>query len=225
MTSFGLKIIALISMLFDHCGYIFFHKVTFFNVIGKISFPIFAFQISEGYKHTRNLKLYFFRLFVFAVASQIPFMLFLSTFSSSILELNIFFTLLLGLLSIIIYDKLKNKPLGLFLVICLIVLDQMAHCDYGWFGVTIIFLFYFFKDKKFFMNLSFITVVIIKYGISYFENYNIYNLYLALSTCLALIFINLYNNKKGKNIKYLLYIFYPLHLMILYLINLLMLSC
>ena len=50
MSSFALKIIAMITMLCDHCGYIFLNKTSFLNVIGKISFPIFAFQISEGYK-------------------------------------------------------------------------------------------------------------------------------------------------------------------------------
>lgn len=221
MTSFGLKIIALITMLFDHCGYIFLNKISFMNVIGKLSFPIFAFQISEGYTHTKNLKLYFFRLFIFAIVSQIPFMLFLSCLGNTTLIFNIFFTLLLGLLAITIYDKQKNKPLGLFLVICIIILAQLLKCDYGWFGVTIIFLFYIFKDKKLFMNLSIIIATLIKYTISYIKFSGTYNIYFAIATCLSLLFINLYNGKKGKNIKYLLYIFYPLHLMILYLISVL----
>lgn len=219
MTSFGLKIIALITMLCDHCGYIFLNKLSFMNVIGKFSFPIFAFQISEGYKHTKNLKLYFFRLFMFAIASQIPFMLFLSCLGSTSLTLNIFFTLFLGLLAITIYDKQKTKPLGLFFVILLATLSQLIKCDYGWFGVTIIFLFYLFKDKKLFMNLSFILAVLVKYAITYIKFPNAFDIYMAISTCLSLVFINMYNNKKGRNIKYLLYIFYPLHLIILYLLS------
>lgn len=225
MTSFALKIIALISMIFDHSGYILFHNTSYFNIIGRLAFPIFAFQISEGYKYTKNLKKYFHRLFLFAIISQVPFMLFLSIFSSSILKLNIFFTLLLGLLAITIYDKLENKPLSLFLVICIIIIGEILNCDYGWFGITIIFLFHIFKNKKLFMNLSFITIILIKYGIAFFKTLNTYNIYFALFTCLSLIFINLYNNKKGKNMKYLLYLFYPLHLIVLYLINFLMLSC
>lgn len=221
MTSFGLKIIALITMLFDHCGYIFLNKISFMNIIGKLAFPIFAFQISEGYVHTKNLKLYFFRLFIFAIVSQIPFTLFLSSLGNTALILNIFFTLLLGLLAIFAYDKTQNKPLGLLFVILIISLAQLIKCDYGWFGVTIIFLFYLFKDKKTFMNLSFILAVIVKYLISYLKVNSTWDIYFAISTCLSLIFINLYNGKKGKNIKYLLYIFYPLHLIILYLIKVL----
>ena len=59
MTSFVLKIIAMITMCIDHVGNAYFHHATFMNLIGRIAFPIFAFQISEGYIHTKNLKKYF----------------------------------------------------------------------------------------------------------------------------------------------------------------------
>ena len=113
MSAFVLKIIAIISMTFDHMSYLIFGEFSFMNYIGRIAFPIFAYQITEGYIHTHNLKKYFFRLFIFALISQIPFMLFSSLLSDEI-SLNIFFTLLLGLGAITIYDALnkierKNK--------------------------------------------------------------------------------------------------------------------
>lgn len=225
MSSFALKIIAMITMLCDHCGYIFLNKTSFLNVIGKISFPIFAFQISEGYKHTKNLKLYIFRLFLFAIASQIPFSLFLMCLGESGLTLNIFFTLLLGLLSILIYDKSKNKFLGIFPVILLIALAEFFHCDYGWFGVTIIFLFYLFKNNRLLMNSTFIFAVVLKYLVAYYKTPFVFYLYFVISNLISLLIINLYNGKKGRNIKYLLYIFYPLHLMIIYIIHVLMFGC
>lgn len=219
MTSFGLKIIALITMLCDHLGYILFHRISFMNIIGKLSFPIFAFQISEGYVHTKNLKKYIFRLFTFGIISQIPFMLFLSCLGTMHFTLNIFFTLLLGLLAITIFDQCKNKIIGWFSVIVIIFVSQLTHCDYGWFGPLIIFLFYFFKDNKLYMNISFILAVTIKYGFSYITNSSIMQIYLGIATCLSLLFINLYNHQKGKNIKYLLYVFYPLHLLFLYILS------
>ena len=77
MSAFVLKIIAIITMFIDHIGYIFSNgKISYFNYIGRLAFPIFAFQISEGYLHTKNLKKYFLRLFLFALISQIPFMLY-----------------------------------------------------------------------------------------------------------------------------------------------------
>ena len=73
MSSFALKLIAIISMLFDHAGYAIYGKLSWCNFIGRLAFPIFAFQITEGYIHTKNLKNYFFRLGIFALISQIPF--------------------------------------------------------------------------------------------------------------------------------------------------------
>ena len=109
MSSFVLKIIAVVTMFIDHLGYIIWGRVTFFNYIGRLAFPIFAFQISEGYLHTKNLKKYFLRLIIIAIVSQIPYSLFLSTYSNDYTSPNIFFTLISGLLSITIYDKLKEK--------------------------------------------------------------------------------------------------------------------
>lgn len=251
MTSFVLKIIALITMACDHIGDSIVHKFSFWNVIGRIAFPIFAFQISEGYRHTRDLKKYFIRLFAFALVSQVPFMLFLSTFSEDYGKLNIFFTLLLGLSAITLFDwcnrkadssirsyigqaqdlplhndamhSILYKALG---VVCIIVMLAIAHftkCDYGWYGVAIIFLFYLFRENKLWMNLSFIIVTAIKY-IQYYlmaPSMVYAYMYMFLGVCSSLIFINLYNGKKGPGMKYFLYIFYPAHLLLLYLIHIL----
>lgn len=218
MTVFALKLVALFSMLSDHLGYILFNKVTFMNIIGRLSFPIFAFLITEGYVHTKNLKKYFLRLFVFAILSQVPFMLYLSLFNSTF-ALNIFFTLFLGLLAITLFDKIKNKPLGLLFVIFIAIVSELIHCDYGWFGIVIIFLFYLFKNNKFYMNTSIIFLIFTDYLIKYFKQPSIVYIYLLISTLFSLIFINLYSGKKGKNIKYFLYLFYPLHLLILYFVK------
>ncbi len=78
MSAFVLKLIAVFSMTCDHLSYLIFGRFSFLNLIGRIAFPIFAYQITEGYIHTSNLKKYFLRLALFGVISQIPFMLFLS---------------------------------------------------------------------------------------------------------------------------------------------------
>lgn len=68
-SSFTLKIIAIIFMLCDHFGDAILKPFSFFNVLGRIAFPIFAFQLTEGYIHTKNLKKYFKRLIIFAIIS------------------------------------------------------------------------------------------------------------------------------------------------------------
>lgn len=219
MTSFILKIIAVTTMLSDHLGYVIFGKFSFMNYIGRLSFPIFAFLITEGYKHTKSLKKYFSRLLIFAIISQIPYMLYINTLSN-VFTLNILFTLTLGLFGITIYDKIKYKSLGLLTIIIFSFIANFIHLDYGWFGIAIIFIFYIFKDKKVFMNLFFIIAVFINYFYNYLTSLRIEYIFIILSCILALIPINLYNEKKGKNIKYFLYIFYPLHLIVLYLLTL-----
>lgn len=228
MSAFILKIIAIISMTCDHISYLIFGNFSFLNYIGRVAFPIFAYQLTEGYIHTSNLKKYFLRLFVFSLISQIPFMLFSSIYTDSI-HLNIFFTLLLGLSSITFYEKLHSIHcnsqflhnfyclFGFIGVFMFATLSHALKCDYGYFGVLIIFFFFFFRNNKILMNISFIILVLIYYGKNILFSLSS-NIYLIISACtiFSLIFINLYNYKKGKDIKYFLYLFYPLHLLIIY---------
>ena len=218
MSSFTLKIIALLSMLCDHLGYTILGQFSFMNYIGRIAFPVFAFCITEGYVHTKNIKKYFLRLGILAIISQIPYMLFESTFLNHI-NLNIIFTLILGLFTILLYDKSKNKLLGLILTILLGCFAQFFYFDYGWFGIAIIFIFYIFKDNKPFMNLSFILATFANYYYMFLRTSRFEYIFIIFFACLSLIPINLYNGKKGRNAKYLLYIFYPLHFIVLYLVS------
>ena len=56
MSSFVLKIIAIITMFIDHLSFAYNGSFSYLNFLGRLSFPIFAFQISEGYLHTKNIK-------------------------------------------------------------------------------------------------------------------------------------------------------------------------
>ena len=217
MSAFVLKIVAVITMFTDHIGYVIFDKFSFLNCIGRIAFPIFAFQISEGYIHTNNLKKYFLRLFVFALVSQIPFIIFYNNLVSNEFKLNIFFTLLLGLTSIYIYDKIKYKSLGILSVILIGLIARFSHCDYGSYGVLIIFMFYLFKNNFMLSSTSFIIATTIKYLIPIIKNgFHYEYIYLLIGTLSSIIFISLYNGKKGKDTKYFLYLFYPIHLLLIY---------
>lgn len=239
MTSFVLKIIALITMFIDHSGYVFVGSFSFCNFIGRIAFPIFAFQISEGYKHTKNLKKYFLRLGIFALISQIPFSLFSFKYhGGNILILNVFFTLFLGLLSIYLYNhtiksfhksNANNSSTGALTIICQIVgiiivlllayVAELLNTDYGFWGVLVVFTFYLFNSKKLIMTIAFFILCMAKYFIPYISSvFSFTYLVLGLCTFLPIVFITLYNGKQGPKIKYLLYIFYPLHLLILYLL-------
>ena len=225
-------------MLIDHIGDSII-DFSVLNLIGRIAFPIFAFQSVQGYMHTKNFQKYMFRLIVFAIISQIPFNLFLSTFTKST-YLNIFFTFALSLYALFLYDKCKNKIIGFLVIIIASIIGELIKVDYGAFGILLIFNFYFFECefnklfntsdlklfnkniscKKFLMTITTILLCFVKYIPNIIETPLFITHYLKnwLFTSLSLVFILLYNNKQGPKLKYLFYVFYPLHLLILYLI-------
>ena len=227
MNSFILKIIACVCMFCDHFSSAILKDTTFLNCIGRFSFTIFCFQIVKGYLHTHDIKKYIKRLILFALISQIPFMLFYHVVFDSF-AINVIFTLIFGLLAILIYDK-YNKFVGISSCLFLATIAEVCKFDYGFFGVFIIFIFYLLHNKKIVMSIIFSLAVItkfyipiIKYGIplSYLFLGNKYSL-LMYFTLFSIMPILLYNGKKGKDAKYLFYIFYPIHLLILSVLNIL----
>lgn len=259
MSSFVIKLIAIITMLCDHSGDAIIGQFSFLNVIGRIAFPLFCFQIVIGYKHTKNVNKYLLRLFLFGLISQIPFSLFTYSYLGRIDLLNVFFTLALGLLAIYILDVFpkKYKFLAIILNLVLMIIAEFSQTDYGWFGVCLIICIYlFYNDKSlskvknnafnsnatnnysetlqypneqnkksensitYFNNnilfvIVFFALVVIKFS-SYLAigSYNLAILQI-IGTFFPVIFMLLYNGKKGPSLKYLFYAFYPVHLLIL----------
>ena len=68
-----LKFIALVVMLIDHIGAKLLPQFFFLRIIGRLSFPIFAYMVATGAKRTRDLDIYISRMLIFAFVSQIPF--------------------------------------------------------------------------------------------------------------------------------------------------------
>ena len=79
MSSFTLKILAIIFMTIDHIGFTLFPSNLLLRYIGRLAFPIFAFQMGNGFYHTKNKEKYIFRMLIFTVISQIPFWLHLTS--------------------------------------------------------------------------------------------------------------------------------------------------
>ncbi len=133
MSRFQLKILAIVTMLVDHTGAILFPQFPVLRIIGRISFPIFAFLISEGLLHTSNVKKYLWRLFLFALISEVPFDL---AFYGQLFHpqrQNIFFTLVLGLAAIAFLNVYRNRNwvvAGTFAA-AMMLLAEFLHTDYG----------------------------------------------------------------------------------------------
>lgn len=228
MNAFVLKIIACFTMFIDHVGYIVFDgHSSWFNYVGRLAFPIFAFQISEGYIYTHDVKKYLLRLILFAFISQIPFLLFHSIINNEP-GLNVIFTLFLGLIAIIIYDK-YNKFVGVFSAIIFGIIAHFLNSDYSFYGVGITFLFYVFNKNKCLLAISFIIATLMQYSylILVYYNYgfeflkNVFIIYLPYFICtiFSIIIILCYNKKKGPSTKYFFYLFYPLHMILIYILS------
>ncbi len=225
MDSFKLKLLACLFMFIDHAGFILFPKMIILRLIGRMAFPLFAWFISEGYIHTRDFKKYILRLFIFAIALESPFILFSSYFQSTGIDtLNIFFTLSLGLLSIYAYDKAENNLSKVLFPAIIALSAEFIKADYGFYGVITILLFYIFNNN-FFKTALYQIIFNLIYAAALIS-YNLINntaidsfVILQIYSVFSLLFIKLYNKKQGKKMKYFFYIFYPAHIILLYLIS------
>lgn len=215
MSGTALKWIAVISMLIDHTAEVLMNHnaaltepiwaqiYVLMRGIGRIAFPIYAFLLVEGFLHTRDVKKYLTRMFLFAVVSEIPFDL--AVFHTPFYwgYQNVFFTLFLGLLALagIRWGTGLWKQ-ALALIMC-VGAAQLINCDYGAFGVFFIVLLYMTRyDKKTQTVLGALSLV------------------WELPGILAFIPIRLYNGTRGRcGNKYFFYAFYPAHLLILWMIG------
>lgn len=223
MTVFILKIIAVFCMICDHIRYVIPNldiKIT--RLLGRIAFPIFAFFISEGYCHTKNIKRYLIRLGIFSLVSEIPFLLFIIGCNiEDEIGLNVIFTLLFGAIAILSYDKIENKIFKILSIIGLISLAQITNMDYGASGVILILIFYIFKDKRVLKNVLFLILFIggLVIRCEFQKNRLIYCIPYFIGYTISAILLYNYNGKVGKyKLKYFFYFFYPVHMVLLYLI-------
>lgn len=234
LTSNMLRCIAVVLMLSDHIWATYMSFGNWMTYLGRLAFPIFAFQIAEGFVHTKNFKKYALRLLSFAIVTEIPFNLFYSSRWFNPYHQNVLFTLLLGLLAIRVIDNVKKdhrkKSIGLSLLwLCLICIASIiGFVDYGFLGMLTVVMFYVCRDFPFAWLAQLVGMVAI--NIIFFEGQVIpvellgKNIEIPTQAfaVFSLIPIWLYGGKKGisnKVLQYGFYAFYPIHMLILYLIK------
>lgn len=195
-----LKLVAIISMVVDHIGAVFFPEISILRIIGRIAFPIFAYSIMIGYFRTSNIKIYAFRIFIIGVLSQFVYMpLFGHIYP------NIMFTLLALLL--LYYSLDHNKW---YILPFLLLIPLFLHFDYAVFFLLLGCVFYYFRNNGLLVTLGILTIYI---------GYLLNSSYVTFSTILFLPFILINTHTNIKINKYFFYSFYPLHLLILYIIK------
>ena len=233
LSSNMLKIIAAISMFVDHMGIMLFPRVAFLHIVGRLAFPIFAFMIAEGCAYTKNKLKYFLSVFLLGIACQAVY-----AFSGGTNYFGILLTFSLSIIMIYALQNMKDKlfsqssklpakilSAGL-LIICVVIvfwLNEKAYFDYGFLGCMVpVFASIPRRPKNGGENwdnidsretrlLTFSFGLIILCGILG---------EVQMHSLLALPLLLLYSGKRGTlNLKYFFYVFYPAHLVFLFLIS------
>lgn len=213
-------------MTISHIYSILYPQYGFLYLIGRLAFPLFAWSIANGAIHTKNVKAYVVRLLVLAIISQVPYVVSHRLLDPSFWELNVVFTLLCGLLAVRVLTTSWDTPLKAAAVVFIAAAAETTKMDYGAAGVLSVVSFYLFKNHPWKLLMAQFGVMlimlghpayeIIKSGQIYFNNLLYFGNVFGL---LSLILIHFYNGKRGMNLKYTFYIYYPLHFIILFLIR------
>lgn len=238
-----LKLIAIVTMLIDHVAATILARImqqqgidmyimggstepiailyTVMRLIGRLAFPIFIFLLIEGLEHTRNQWNYLLRLVLFAIVSELPFDFALNLDMEQIMagqllewgSQNVFFTLSIGLFAIIGIKAVQATELPLWIqlvgkagiAVAAMLVAYFLHTDYGEIGVLAIVVMYLLRKQR--IAGVFAVCWILVFSSS-----------LELAALFALIPIVKYNGTRGWKLKWLFYIVYPVHLLILWLV-------
>ena len=221
-----LKIIAIIAMTIDHITAILLsdklniQTYIVLRAIGRITIPIMWFSIIEGYYHTKNIKKYIGRLFIFSIISHFAYAY---AFKKPIIPKSIFFetsviwSLMCGLIALWIAknDKLK-KWMKFILVVAIFILTYKS--DWGLVSVLAIVGMGIYREnftkQMLALCISVVLVEMVKYGLTN----SIWHI-VQLSIFFAIPLLGKYNGEKGKGLKWFFYIYYPIHLILLGIIS------
>ena len=235
LSAAALHILAMAFMLMDHLWATLLPAQEWLTCVGRIAFPIFAFMAVEGYFHTHNLKKYLLRMLIFAVISEVPFDLMYGGTWFYPVHQNVIWTLMMGLVGIYLMETVrKKKSTFVYILVSAIVvilgglLGTLSMVDYYGIGVLTVFIFYFFRQRKWWcllgqmLALYWVNVELLgglMYPIRLFGmEFELCQQGLAL---LALLPIWLYRGRQGyhsKPFQYFCYAFYPFHMLVIVLV-------
>ncbi len=222
LTNNALKIVAMLTMLVDHIGVYLYPNCEILRIIGRIAFPIFAYMIAEGCRYTKNRGEYLGMIAALGVVCQIVFFVAMGSLYQGIL---ITFSMsILCIYAIDYYVKKQNATSCILMIFVILevffltaVLPRMEtlgdyDVDYGLVGIVLPIAVYYMPSKIY--KLAAVAGLLLSMGL---QDGGIY--WYAL---LSLPFLALYNGERGKyKLKYLFYIFYPLHLVVLFFVGIL----
>lgn len=216
LSSFVLRLIALVCMCVDHAGLALFPSAGAFRCVGRLAFPLYCFLLAQGFAHTRDIRAYARRLLLLACVSEVPFDLLIFGRVSSAMEQNVVFSLLLGLMALYAAKALAKRPLPCALaILALMLLAMAAQVSFGWLGIALCLAYgYAGDDKK--RQALFTVLLTLLYSFTLLLS-GVARAWVTVSLCAALsvLPILLYNGRpgpRGKALTFCFYAAYPLHL-------------
>ncbi len=215
-----LKIIAAMLMVIDHVGYILFPEIDILRIIGRVSFPIFAFFIAEGCRYTRNKRKYLLQMYGMGMLCLVGQYFFSGeVFGNILITFSLSICIIYGLqnLKSAVYSKTNRKQIFLWMAVTLVlvattyVVCKWMKVDYGFWGVLVpVFVEVFDitgqeslrnRLEGLFIGLTFLSLF--SGGIQWY-------------CMLALLPLMVYNEQRGTlKMKHFFYWFYPAHIVVL----------
>ena len=232
-----LKLIAIIAMTIDHIMWVVFPNYSYnpiviiLHIIGRLTCPIMCYFIAEGFHYSKNINKYTLRLFIFALISHIPYVAFsihyidyksfIPFYYGSIFDqTSVIWSLFCGLLMLRIHEseKIKHTSIKVLLILLLCVIAFPSN----WSCIGSLCILAFGTNRNNFkVQMLWMIFYVFLYALVYFIFLDkVYGI-LQMGVILAIPILYMYNGKRGSNpkinkiAKWLFYIYYPLHLIIL----------
>ncbi len=210
MSALILKLIAAFTMAVDHAGLILFGNATWMRALGRLAFPLYAFFIAEGFRYTKNKRRYFLTIFLLGVGCQIVCAI---ADPGQVLGVLLTFSLSIALMALTELAKKDRRfaPAVPIAIAAVYVFCHFVWIDYGFFGVMLPWFASLFA-KKWARLASFAAGLALLCA-----NSALSGNFLQSLSLFSLVLLALYNGNRGKyKLKYFFYVFYPLHLAVIW---------
>lgn len=235
-----LKIIAIISMTIDHIAWAVFPGFStnvaaiIMHVLGRIACPIFCYFMVQGYIHTRNFKKYFLRILIFALISHVPYVLTSFNYVDALSLIPGYYgifnqtSVLWGFACGLLLIKVNDSQLKNVYKVLLSILICAASFPADWSCVAPLIIFFMWQNKDDFKKqmLSMFFMIVTYFVVYFFAIDKVYAI-LQFGIVLAMPLLWTYNGLRGGNekvnkfMKWFFYVYYPLHLIVIFLFGLL----
>ena len=237
LNAYHLKWIAIVGMIMNHAVFALWEVLpvglaAVLYAAGGLTFPILAYFVVEGYKHTSSLKKYILRLFIFAVIAMPFHMLVLRQFG-----LNIMFTIILSIVILILHDKMKIRPLFWLIFVLLLIVSAVSAMDWAIIGPIIVLMYHRMKNETarrmvpgIVAGVTMLCMILFgMWGVSQMTpetleymnplmsdmNYWIVSATFIVGCVAAALLLKGYNDERGKRMKWTFYVIYPAHFAVL----------